>query len=235
MKILEHTPDVLKKANVAFDTNAFFEPLSDAQRDQVIAKAGTIELYDDNEFILKTGDDADFLFVIISGAVGIIVNEGEDQIEITTLESPQMVGEIALILNEKRTAGCQAKGETIILKLAREVFQKVLTAIPEAGRSMMHLLAERLKNAAKPQAHMDYRGNAKIPPVDVLRLLPIAFMQRHRVAPVKKNENKLLLGHCEPIDESLMESIRKLIPAMIINPVSMDTEYFNNIIIFLII
>ncbi|MDD3149141.1 MAG: hypothetical protein PHD82_17765, partial [Candidatus Riflebacteria bacterium] len=66
MRVMERTPEILTKANAAFDTNPFFEPLTDAQRDQVISKAGTIESYTDGEYILKIGDPADFLFVIIS-------------------------------------------------------------------------------------------------------------------------------------------------------------------------
>ncbi len=229
MKILERTTEILDKANKAFDTNPFFEPLSDAQRDQVISKAGTIEAYEDGEFILKTGDPADFLFVIITGQVAVVVGEDEEQIEITRLEPSQMVGEMAVILNEKRTASCVAKGQTMILKLAREVFRKVVVSIPEAGMSMMRMLAERLKKTSRPPAHREFRGDAPVPPVEILGLIPIAFMQRHRVVPVKKEENRLLLGYCERMDDSLLASVSHLLPSMKIEPVSIETDYFQKI------
>jgi twitching motility protein PilT len=229
MRVIERTPEVVSKANAAFDTNPFFEPLSDTQRDQVINKAGTIEAYADGEYILKTGDPADFLFVIISGEVSVVVGEGEDLMEITRLERSQMVGEMAVILDEKRTASCVARGETMILKLAREVFRKVLAAIPEAGLSMMRMLAERLKKTSRPPAHRDFRGDAPIPPVEVLRLLPIAFMQRHRVAPVRRQDNKLLLGYCDRMDENLLASVGHLLPSMKLEPVSIDNEFFQKI------
>lgn len=229
MKILERTTEILDQANKAFDTNPFFEPLSDAQRDQVISKAGTIEAYEDGEFILKTGDPADFLFVIITGQVAVVVGEDEEQMEITRLEPSQMVGEMAVILNEKRTASCVAKGQTMILKLAREVFRKVVVSIPEAGMSMMRMLAERLKKTSRPPAHREFRGDAPVPPVEILGLIPIAFMQRHRVVPVKKEENRLLLGYCERMDDSLLASVSHLLPSMKIEPVSIETDYFQKI------
>lgn len=229
MKVMERTPELLNQAYRAFDTNPFFEPLSDAQRDQVISKAGTIEAFHDGEYILKTGDPADFLFVIISGQVAVVVGEDDDQIEITRLEPSQMVGEMAVILNEKRTASCVARGETMILKLAQEVFRKVVFAIPEAGMSMMRMLAERLKKTSRPPAHRDFRGDAPIPPVEILRLIPMAFMQRHRVVPVKKHENKLLLGYCERMDDSLLASVSHLLPSMKLEPVSIESEYFQKI------
>lgn len=48
----------------------------------------------------------------------------------------------------------------------------------------------------------------------VLRLLPVVFMQRHRVAPVKKQENRILIGYCDRMDENLLASISNLLPAM---------------------
>lgn len=229
MQVIERTPEILNQANRAFDTNPFFEPLSDAQRDQVISKAGTIEAYEDGEYILKTGDPADFLFVIISGQVAVVVGDDEDEMEITRLEPSQMVGEMAVILNEKRTASCVARGKTLILKLQKEVFRKVVMAIPEASMSMMRMLAERLKKTSRPPAHRDFRGDSPIPPVEVLRLIPMAFMQRHRVVPVRKQENKLLLGYCERMDESLLNSVSRLLPSMKIEPVSIEGEYFQKI------
>lgn len=230
MRVMERTTEILTRANAAFDTNPFFEPLSDAQRDQVISKAGTIEAYDDGEIILKTGDAADFFFVIISGEVSVVAGEGEDQIEISRLERSQMVGEMAVILNEKRTASCIARGETMILKLAREVFRKVTMVVPEAAMSMMRILAERLKKSSRPPAHRDFRGDSPIPPVEVLRLLPVAFMQRHRVAPVRRVDNKVLIGYCDRMDANLLGSIAHLLPAMKLEPVSIENEYFQKIL-----
>ncbi|HNX76586.1 MAG TPA: PilT/PilU family type 4a pilus ATPase [Candidatus Rifleibacterium sp.] len=229
MRVMERTAEVITRANAAFDTNPFFEPLTDAQRDQVISKAGTIESYTDGEYILKTGDPADFLFVIIAGEVSVVAGEGDDQIEISRLERSQMVGEMAVILNEKRTASCIARGETMILKLAREVFRKVTTVVPEAAMSMMRILAERLKKTSRPPAHRDFRADSPIPAVELLRLLPIGFMQRHRVVPVRRSENKMLIGYCDRMDDNLLASIGHLLPAMKLEPVSIESDYFQKI------
>ena len=229
MRVMERTPEVITRANAAFDTNPFFEPLTDAQRDQVISKAGTIESYIDGEYILKAGDPADFLFVIIAGEVSVVAGEGDDQIEISRLERSQMVGEMAVILNEKRSASCIARGETIILKLAREVFRKVTNVVPEAAMSMMRILAERLKKTSRPPAHRDFRADSPIPAVEILRLLPIGFMQRHRVVPVRRNENKMLIGYCDRMDDNLLGSIGHLLPAMKLEPVSIESDYFQKI------
>ncbi|HPT47602.1 MAG TPA: PilT/PilU family type 4a pilus ATPase, partial [Candidatus Rifleibacterium sp.] len=183
----------------------------------------------DGEYILKTGDPADFLFVIIAGEVSVVAGEGDDQIEISRLERSQMVGEMAVILNEKRTASCIARGETMILKLAREVFRKVTTVVPEAAMSMMRILAERLKKTSRPPAHRDFRADSPIPAVELLRLLPIGFMQRHRVVPVRRSENKMLIGYCDRMDDNLLASIGHLLPAMKLEPVSIESDYFQKI------
>ena len=229
MKVMEKSPKILKEANDAFDTNPFFEPLTDAQRDQVISKAGTIESYEDGEYIIKSGESGDFLFVIITGQVAIVVEEEEIQMEVARFDRSQMVGEIAVILEEQRTASCVARGETMILKLAREVFRKVIAAIPEASMSMIKILAERIKKSSRAPIHNGFRREAPIPATEILRLLPIAFMHRHRVVPVKKQANNLLLGYCEKMDDSLLGAVQKLVPSMKIVPVSVETEYFQKV------
>lgn len=229
MRVLERTPEIVAKANFAFDSNEFFEPLTDQQRDQVIAKAARIEAYSDGEVIIKTGEAADFLFVIVAGEVAIMVGDGEDAIELTRLQPPQVVGEMGVILNERRTADCVACGETVILKMAGEIFRKVMVAVPEASLAMMRFLAERLKKASKPPPHKDFRAESPLPPIEVLRLLPIAFMQRHRVAPVRCQENRLLLGYSERISDSVLASVNHLLPSLRIDPVPIDPLYFENI------
>ncbi len=229
MKVLEKNQDIIKLANDAFNLNEFFKPLNEAQRLQIIQKAAVFEQYDDGEYIVKSGDPSDFLFVVVKGTVAVIVGSDAEEFEVARLNEGQMVGEMAVILEDKRTASCAAAGELVILKLAKLVFRKVLAALPEAGLSMMRILCERLKKSSRPPIHRDLSANAKIPSADVLSLLPIDFMQRHRVIPAKKNDDRLLLGYCDALEETVLESIRRLIPAFKIEPALMDVAFFNNV------
>ena len=229
MQTLEKNQEIIDLANQAFDHNDFFKPLSQQQRIQIITKAAVFEKYNDGEYVVKVGDPSDFLFLIIKGTISVLVGEGDEQFEVSRLNVSQMLGEMAVILEDKRTASCMASGELIILKLANVVFKKVLAAIPEAGLSMMKILCERLKKASRPPIHRDMTANAAIPPIEVLNLLPLAFIQRHRVLPVKKKDNSLFIGYCDHIDDSLKQNIERMIPALTIEFALMDTAFFNKV------
>lgn len=229
MQVLEKNQEIINLANEAFNQNDFFKPLSAPQRMQIITKAAVFEKYEDGEYVIKVGDPSDFLFVIIKGTISVIVGEGDEQFEVSRLTVSQMLGEMAVILEDKRTASCMASGELIILKLANVVFKKVLAAIPEAGLSMMKILCERLKKASKPPIHRDMTANAPVPPTEILNLLPLAFMQRHRVIPVKKRNNVLILGYCDHLDDSLKQNIERMIPALTIEPALMDVAFYNKV------
>ena len=229
MQVLQKNQEIIDLANQAFNGNDFFKPLNEAQRLQIINKAAVFEKYDDGEYVVKLGDPSDFLFIIIKGTISVLIGEGDGQFEVSRLNVSQMLGEMAVILEDKRTASCMACGELIILKLANVVFKKVLSAIPEAGLSMMKILCERLKKASRPPIHRDMTANAPVPPIEVLSLLPLAFMQRHRVIPVKKRNNTLIVGYCDHMDDSLRQTIERMIPALAINPELMDVAFFNKV------
>lgn len=229
MKVLEKNQEIMDLANEAFSNNDFFSPLNDSQRIQIITKAAVFEQYDDGEYVVRIGEPADFLFLIIKGTVSVQINDGEEQFEVSRLSVSQMLGEMAVILEDKRTASCVASGELIILKLANVVFKKVLSAIPEAGLSMMKILCERLQKSSKPPIHRDMAANAPIPSVEVLNLLPLAFMQRHRVIPVKKRDDRLVLGYLDRIESSLSSTLERMIPALKIEPALMDTAFYNKV------
>lgn len=229
MKVLEKNEELIKHAFEVFNDNDFLRPLNQSQRLQIITKAAIFEQYDDGEYIVKLGDPSDFLFIIVTGTVSVLVGEGDEQFEVNRMSEGQMLGEMAVILEDKRTATIAASGEVVILKLASVVFKKVLSAIPEAGLSMMKILCERLKKASKPPIHRDMTANAAIPPVDVLNLLPLAFMQRHRVIPVKKRGDSLILGYLDHIDDALSEKLARMIPALKVEPALMDAAFYNKV------
>lgn len=229
MEILEKKNDLLALACKVFDDNEFLRPLNQAQRIQIVTKAAVLEKYNDGEYIVKQGDPSDFLFVVMTGVVSILVRDGDDEYEVSRLSKGQMLGEMAVILEDKRTASVAAAGEVIILKLANQVFKKVLSVIPEAGLSLMKVLCERLKKSSKPPIHRDMTATAAVPSTDILSLLPVAFMQRHRVIPVKKHGDSLILGYLDHFDDALAEKLQRMIPALKIEPALMDIAFYNKV------
>ncbi|MFZ2955482.1 MAG: PilT/PilU family type 4a pilus ATPase [Candidatus Ozemobacteraceae bacterium] len=230
MNKLERTPELISKARPSIAKNDFFARLHEKQQEQVIEKGGNFESYEKGEIVVKGGDPSDSLFVVVEGEINIVVGEGEDAIELTRLGPGQMVGEMGVIMDDARSASSVACGSLIIIRFSKDVFRKVLIAIPEASLGMMKILAERLKKTSRPPVHRDFSKDSPIPPAEILRLIPMAFMQRHRVAPVRCEGTKLLLGYCDLLDQAMLNGVAHMLPSMKAEPVAIDPQYFNRIL-----
>ncbi|OQB49643.1 MAG: Twitching mobility protein [bacterium ADurb.Bin157] len=230
MRIIEKNKDFIDKALNAISANEFFKTLTITQRENIVSKVAVFEEYEDGEYLVRLGESGDSLLVIIEGIVSVLIGEGEEHFEISRLEESQMIGEMALVLNENRTASCVSLGKTQVLKLSKEVFKKIISAIPEACFSMMQLLAHRLKRSSKMPVLSDYCSITQLPEPETLRLLPVSFIQRHRVVPLKKNKNNVTIGYCDVFDKALLDSVRRFIPGVILNPARIELDYFNQIL-----
>lgn len=230
MRIIEKNKDFIDKALNAISANEFFKTLTITQRENIVSKVAIFEEYEDGEYLVRLGESGDSLLVIIEGIVSVLIGEGEEHFEISRLEESQMIGEMALVLNENRTASCVSLGKTQVLKLSKEVFKKIISAIPEACFSMMQLLAHRLKRSSKMPVLSDYCSITQLPEPETLRLLPVSFIQRHRVVPLKKNKNNVTIGYCDVFDKALLDSVRRFIPGAILNPARIELDYFNQIL-----
>ena len=96
------------------------------------------------EIILKEGERGDAIFIIWSGQVVVV----KDAIETLTVlgwhHTGEIIGEMALLANQPRSATVIALEETRLLSLDREVFQSLLRTNPEVGRTLLDVLSKRL-------------------------------------------------------------------------------------------
>jgi twitching motility protein PilT len=58
--------------------------------------------------------------------------------------------------------------------------------------------------------------------------LPIEFMRRHRVLPIKKEKNHLTIGFVDEPSSSVLQSVRSLLTGMELLPVRIDSTLFDN-------
>ncbi|WP_409344767.1 Npt1/Npt2 family nucleotide transporter [Paenibacillus sp. MBLB4367] len=115
-----------------------------ASQEDVIRLAHMVDetVYESGETICAAGDEGDALFGIIEG--GVRVHRGEETLAM--LEVGACFGEMAIIDDEPRSADCTAEGRTVLLKLTKEQVLGFCFRHTGVLRSMMRVLAERLKD-----------------------------------------------------------------------------------------
>lgn len=121
-----------------------FADLAPAELKQV-ASITEEHLFHDEEMLAEQGEPGDELYVIVSGAVRVLVKKGEDMVELARRESGQYVGEMAIISQAPRMARLVAAGDVRTLCIDRKQFEVVLRERPETSMAVMRMLCERLR------------------------------------------------------------------------------------------
>jgi len=99
-------------------------------------------LYPQNAWIFKEGQQADGLYVIIRGRVGL----SKDGREVVILGEKEALGAWTLFETESRVMSAKATEETLLLKVDREDFYDLLLDYPELGQSILKALVKRLRS-----------------------------------------------------------------------------------------
>jgi CRP/FNR family cyclic AMP-dependent transcriptional regulator len=94
-----------------------------------------------NQPLFVKGDPGSVLYLIVAGTVRI--HNGEQTL--TTLGEREVLGEMALLDAEPRSASATAVSETVLLRLGQAEFLELLEAQGGMARSMLRVLAQRLR------------------------------------------------------------------------------------------
>ena len=100
------------------------------------------------ETFIRTGDAGDSLYLITEGRVRVHVGETT----FAELPAGSVVGEMALLDDQPRSADVTALDDVATLRLDRADFDAVLAAWPAIARGVMRVLTERLRKANRPAA-----------------------------------------------------------------------------------
>jgi NTE family protein/lysophospholipid hydrolase len=100
------------------------------------------------ETLFREGDPGDFLCIVVSGRLRVVVRRGDGQDNtMTELASGEIVGEMAVVTGERRTATIDAIRDTQLAKLTKASFERFLSKHGRAAvEVVVRKLAERLRD-----------------------------------------------------------------------------------------
>ncbi len=103
------------------------------------------------EILIRQGEPGDCLYVLIYGRLLItITNEkGEDEV-IGEVARGEVVGEMAVLTGEPRSATARAIRDSELVRFSKEAFEHVIDSNPQAMMMVARQLVTRLKRARQP-------------------------------------------------------------------------------------
>ena len=139
----------------------------DAAAADELARRLVRRTYDRGQPLFHQGDVGDSLYVLVEGAVAIVVSsENGDRMVLTTLHAPDVVGEIALLDGGPRSASAEAVEPVTALILSRATFLELVkehAALADQLLRGLGALVRRLSEQAADFVFLDLGGRiAKI-------------------------------------------------------------------------
>lgn len=127
-----------------------------------LAARAIMRRYRRGEVVFREGDPGDWLFVVASGRLKVVVSSAQgDEMVLATLASPDTFGELALVDGGARSATVEAVEPTAVLVLTRAAFLDVLSERPALVEGLLGSLGgliRRLTDQASDLVFLDLPG-----------------------------------------------------------------------------
>jgi twitching motility protein PilT len=193
-----------------------------------IIKIGEALRFEPDEFILKQGEPSDSFFILIEGAASVrLTSPSGETHELGRVPFPSSAGEIGLLLQGPRSASVVATEDSLVMKFSSRAFDAMFQKILNFGVGLSAGLAYRLQQVSGKIPLPEYDSRKGAPSQEVLGLLPVEFMQRHRVLPVESTGNVLTLGFVDDPTTQAMTAVRDQLPGLELRVVRIDPVLFN--------
>ena len=111
-----------------------------------LLRAGKLQTLTPHEVVLRQGDDGDSLVILLEGVVRVsMVTPNGREIILDYAEPGAVVGEIAVLDGEPRTASAISMWQGRLLRLSRRAFEDFMERHPKIAIRLLRELARRLR------------------------------------------------------------------------------------------
>lgn len=100
------------------------------------------QLVSRGEYLIRQGEEADALYLVVSGRFQVLLEAGEAPVAEIGPGSP--IGEIAFFAGGRRTAHVRAERDSLVLRMTREDFDELAARSPTVWPAITATLAQRL-------------------------------------------------------------------------------------------
>jgi twitching motility protein PilT len=220
--------ELLPRVVTALGQSPLFSQLSPDVLAQVAQRAVLLAA-DIGDVIMEQGEASDSFFVLLAGEVTVSVRREGDLVEIVRLLPADSIGEMGLLLREPRSATVVASGRVLLLRFDLDTFQVMYDRIPGFGLGLSRALAARLQSASRQIPMSALPDDTPLDP-EVMAMLPLDFINRHRAVPVSQQGNALIVGFVDDASPRVLQAARQLLPGMDIRPQRITVELFERAI-----
>ena len=127
---------------------------------KLVAFTSELCAYEGSEVLFEAGDAADSAYVIMEGAVEVVVETESGPVVEVVLGRNALFGELAVLTNAPRSATVRAKDALVALRITDEMFLKLLAENPEVALDVMRQLSDKIVRSHEQFVEMQKRLQA---------------------------------------------------------------------------
>jgi len=116
------------------------------------------KVYADGEVIMRQGDTGDTMFVIQDGQAEIVQEKDGKEVRLRTAGSGEILGEMAIIDRETRSATVRALGEVRVLTVDKRTFLQRISEDPSMAFRMLQDLSNRIRELSAELGRLKGQG-----------------------------------------------------------------------------
>lgn len=120
-----------------------FRSLDDEARREVI-ESGYVLSFEAEETILRQGEPGDIMYLVLSGSVNVIREEGDEELRLAKLGVGACLGEVSVLVGGPRTATIRAREEGCeLIALHKHRIERVLNSHPRVRAVLESIISRR--------------------------------------------------------------------------------------------
>ncbi|MDX1950950.1 MAG: ATPase, T2SS/T4P/T4SS family [Verrucomicrobiota bacterium] len=178
-----------------------------------LAKIARTESHKAGKVVFRQGDPSENFLVVSNGTFECYLWDDILKIErpLTIFKRGDIFGEMGLLTNESRSAFVRARQDAETVCVPKEAFLEMLEKEPQMVLQLAKMLAHRLNAANKARGvKLEQISNFKINR-ELLQLLPLQVILRHKVLPVAKEEGHITIAIVDPSDHVARNTVSEFL------------------------
>jgi NTE family protein len=120
--------------------------------------------------LFKQGDAAQDIFIVTAGRLGVLADIGIGEELVAQIQPGELVGEMALISDEARSASVVALRNTELIRMPTSVAQELISSNPQLMFYVLRLLASRVKSTTHRSSLKPATKAVAVIPIDAMPL-----------------------------------------------------------------
>lgn len=112
------------------------------------------KVYHDGEVIVRQGDLGDAMFVVQEGRLEILLEKDGRESRIRVAGKDELIGEMAVIEREVRSATVRALGDARVLTVDRKNFLRRINEDPSLAFRLMETMSHRVRELSEEIARL---------------------------------------------------------------------------------